>query len=226
MIGRITNGLFGPASALGRLGFRWKFVRSRRRFFFFFYISRRAVVCQQFGGQLHVGHERSRTLRKRRRRQINKEFVFFVDIKSLRAGFTQHAAYSFYGLVQLPPRGHDDNDSIQCPEATAGTKSRRRVGGTEPASVSVTSTSGRPFSSSLSSLSYTTMSLPLTTSSPRWPCRRRIRSCPVCPVAQFFFFCPVNNDNDKKRSSSSEKKATHDRHSTDSAASVFVGPES
>ena len=94
-----------------------------------------------------------------------------MDIKSLRAGFTQHAAYSFYGLVQLPPRGHDDNDSIQCPEATAGTKSRRRGGGTEPASVSVTSTSGRPFSSSLSSLSYTTMSLPLTTPSPRWPCR-------------------------------------------------------
>ena len=94
-----------------------------------------------------------------------------MDIKSLRAGFTQHAAYSFYGLVQLPPRGHDDNDSIQCPEATAGTKSRRRGGGTEPASVSVTSTSGRPFSSSLSSLSYTTMSLPLTTPLPRWPCR-------------------------------------------------------
>ena len=67
------------------------------------------------------GHERGRTFRKRRRRQIGKEFVFFAHIKRLRVGFTQHAAYSFYGLVQLPPRGHDDNDSIQCPEATAGT---------------------------------------------------------------------------------------------------------
>ena len=119
MVGRVTNGLFGPASARGRLGFRWKFVRSRS---FFFHIPRnsrfrRTVGCRQFAGQLHVGHERGRTFRKRK--QIGLKLVVFAHIKTHREGFTQHAAYSFDGLVQ--PTATDDNNSIQLQiSSTAG----------------------------------------------------------------------------------------------------------